>query len=324
MKVYELKLIEGGKGAFKISVVKDPAVESTLLKFSEEKAEIMTFNDEEKRIIYSVAMRPNKLIPRNNVNGEPAKVFYTKDTVEKMQINYFRNNGNLTTNINHSENVNATGIFPFESWVVENPEIDKSKMIGLDTKIGDWVMAYKVDNVELWNDYIKTDKLDGLSIEATNMEHIFKNDIKMSEQKKVTFFQKMKEVFNEFAAEEEEVVEDVKPEEEEIKAAEEEPKKEEVIEAAEEEVVEPTDEVKALQDEIISLKQTIAELEADKVKEETELETMKSEIVEMKKQLPSAEKIVNAPKKVYFSKEDADNYQNLSELDKRKWQRANK
>ncbi len=195
MKVYELKLKKGGKGVFKVSVVKDPAIESTLLKFAKEKEEILTFADEEKRIIYSVAMRPNKMIFRKDVNGEPANIFYTKETVEEAQINYFRNNGNKSTNIDHADE-DVKGVFPFESWVVQDPEIDKSKLLGMTTFAGDLVMGYKIDNPEIWKE-IKEDKLDGLSIEAINLEHILKEDIKMKKNEK-SFVEKIVEMAQEF------------------------------------------------------------------------------------------------------------------------------
>lgn len=184
MKRYELKLIDGGKGVFKVSVVKDPAIEQNLVYFSKEKEEVTMFADEEKKVIYSVVMRPNMDIFRKNINGEPANVYYTKETVEKAQINYFRQNGNSKTNINHSEIADADGIFPFESWIVLDAKTDRAAKIGLDVQDGDWVMGLKVDNDELWTEHIKTGKLDGFSVEATNINYELKEDIKMNSEKK--------------------------------------------------------------------------------------------------------------------------------------------
>ncbi|WP_283176019.1 hypothetical protein, partial [Klebsiella pneumoniae] len=62
MKIYELVYPKGGRGVFKVSMVKDPAVEATLLKFNNEKEPVLLFVNEEKKIIYSVVMRPNKLM----------------------------------------------------------------------------------------------------------------------------------------------------------------------------------------------------------------------------------------------------------------------
>ena len=184
MKRYELKLVEGGLGVFKVSVVKDPAIEQTLVHFSAEKEEVSYFTDQEKKVIYSVVMRPNMDIFRKNVNGEPANVYYTEETVEQAQINYFRQNGNKATNINHSELADAEGIFPFESWIVADPETDRASNFGLDVQKGDWVMGLKVDNDELWEEHIKTGKLDGFSVEATNINYELKEDVTMKKDEK--------------------------------------------------------------------------------------------------------------------------------------------
>jgi hypothetical protein len=164
MKTYELIYPDGGIGVFKVSLVKNPAVETTLMKFSSE--EKMYFSNEEKRVVYAPAMIPNKMIFRNNIQGEPANVFYTAETIEKLQQNYFRNKGNFSTNLDHADN-NIEGVFPFESWIVQNKEIDKSKDMGFDVPNGTWMMGHKIDNESVWNDYIKTGKIDGLSIEAS-------------------------------------------------------------------------------------------------------------------------------------------------------------
>jgi len=185
MKVYELKLQKGGKGVFRMSTVKGPAIEDTLLYFKKETKDISFFADEEKRIFYAPAMIPNLKIYRNNVNGEPAEVFYTAETVAEAQINYFRQNGNRSNNINHALE-DIEGVFPFESWIIQDFASDKAKTLGFNLPNGTWIMGYKVDNNEVWKN-IKEGDLDGLSIEATNLEHIFKNDITMSKNKKNVF-----------------------------------------------------------------------------------------------------------------------------------------
>lgn len=206
MKRYELKLIEGGKGIFKVSVVKDPAIESTLVYFSADSKEKHFFTDQEKKVIYSIVMRPNIDIFRKNINGEPATIFYTPETVEQAQINYFRNNGNSATNINHSSLADAEGIFPFESWIVSDAKTDRAVNFGLDVKVGDWVMGHKVDNDELWSEHIKTGKLDGLSIEATNINYIEMKTDNKKNKSVVTF---IKEAFNELVGKAEKFEEEI-------------------------------------------------------------------------------------------------------------------
>jgi hypothetical protein len=108
-------------------------------------------------------MRPNILIPRKNINGEPAMVFYSEDTVNNLQQNFFKNNSHNGATVNHDGKV-RTDMYCFESWIVRNEDQAKS-IPELNAKVGDWVLAQKVDNSEVWQD-IKSGKLQGFSIEA--------------------------------------------------------------------------------------------------------------------------------------------------------------
>lgn len=162
MKKYELVFNADNEGVFRISLVKNPAIESTLLHFTKEQP--LYFAQEEKRIVYAPAMIPNKLIFRNDVNGENAQVFYTAETIEKLQQNYFKNGYNSVTNINHQKE-NIDGVYLFESWIVQDPKNDKSNAMGLDVPAGSLIQAYKVDNDSIWQE-VKSGNLDGLSIEA--------------------------------------------------------------------------------------------------------------------------------------------------------------
>lgn len=288
MKLYEILFNEDSEGVFRVSLVKDPAVEATLMKFSAEE-KLLVFMNEEKRIIYSVAMRPNIEIPRKNINGEPALVFYNEQTVERLQQNYFKQNGNSQTNINHEDD-NIKGVFPFESWIVNNPEIDKSKELGLETLKGDWVMGYKIENDEVWQQ-VKEGNLDGLSVEMKGFElSEQKTNIQMNKEKNPETLWAMMKAF--FAS-------DVAPEEEKEK-------EEEKMAEVEVEVEKPEMDLEAenemLKSKVAELEAKLAEYEAEKVESETTLETMKSEKAEVeaafekfKAETPAAEEIKDLP-----------------------------
>lgn len=332
MKTYELIFPEGGIGVFKVSLVKNPAIETTLMKFSSE--EKMYFSNEEKRVVYAPAMIPNKMIFRNNIQGEPANVFYTAETIEKLQQNYFRNKGNFSTNLDHADN-NIEGVFPFESWIVQNKEIDKSKDMGFDVPNGTWMMGHKIDNDSVWNDYIKTGKIDGLSIEASllHKEQLI-NKVNMSKLDAV--IEAIKQVFSAEETEtvvetaEVEMAEDKKEDSEEApiedanKEAEtpeemvDEPAVEEAVDSEEvateaegDDVEELKAENEALKAELASVKEQLAKSEADKVKAETDL-------TKMAKETPAAVAIKNAPKEV------SKKYEEMSNFEKLKFNRENK
>ena len=58
------------------------------------------------------------------------------------------------------------GLTLVESWIVENKEKDKTALYGLDVPVGTWMGSVKVENEDVWNDYVKTGKVKGFSIEG--------------------------------------------------------------------------------------------------------------------------------------------------------------
>jgi hypothetical protein len=54
----------------------------------------------------------------------------------------------------------------FESWIVEDPEFDKSKKYGLEVPAGTWMVSMKVDDKDVWDNYVKDNKVFGFSIEG--------------------------------------------------------------------------------------------------------------------------------------------------------------
>lgn len=193
MKTFEVVLREGEEH-FTTSLVKNPAIEENLIYFNSQKP--VFFANDEKRVIYAVAMRPNKLIYRSEVEGEPANVFYTEETVEKFQQKYAKHLGQKLTNINHSADY-INDVYPIENWIVKNPQNDKSNEIGLATEKGDLVMAFKVENDDVWQQ-CKEGNIDGLSIEAyfDNIEVKNKNQLKM---RKMSIWDSFKKAIKQFA-----------------------------------------------------------------------------------------------------------------------------
>ena len=163
MKTYKLQ-DPNKKGLLRISLVEDPAIQSSLMAFSDEKEGLMQFADDEKMVIYAPALIPNKLIFRKNINGEPAQVFFDADTIRQLHIDGSRNGYDSNINLNH-EIEKTDGIFCFESWIIEDAVQDKAFKMGFDVPVGTLMKGYKIDNKDVWEG-IKSGKLTGLSIEA--------------------------------------------------------------------------------------------------------------------------------------------------------------
>ena len=179
MKKYELKYTKGDTGIFRMSIVENPAVKSQLVMFSEE-AELLEFKDDERQVIYSMAMRPNTLIPRKDINGEPAMVFYAEETCDNLLENFFKNNSHNGATVNHDKN-SREGIYIFEAWKVLDPEKDKSNALGIKVEKGDIMMGQKIEDPEIWQK-VKNKELTGLSFEAYLEPVLTQNEIEMTQE----------------------------------------------------------------------------------------------------------------------------------------------
>ena len=147
-----------------ISLVSAPAIEQDFVFFGKDKHNL-TFAkvDEEKRMLVSPALIPNKQIFRYDPNTDSEYyVYFSKDTVRKASELYLKHNNHHKATYEHSDRV--SGVLTTESWIKEG-DSDKSKLYGYDLPNGTWFVKMKIENDDLWTK-IKEGELKGLSIEG--------------------------------------------------------------------------------------------------------------------------------------------------------------
>jgi hypothetical protein len=77
---------------------------------------------------------------------------------------YLKNGYQNNSTLEHDQALK--GLTLVESWIVESETQDKSRKYGLNVPVGTWMGAVKVNNDEIWNEYVKTNKVKGFSIEG--------------------------------------------------------------------------------------------------------------------------------------------------------------
>jgi hypothetical protein len=149
----------------RISLVSEPAIEADFMMFKSAELKFKA-TDEEKKIITGPAMRPGMKIKRYRESGEEYYGSFSEDVVRKAAQLFFKNNSNANkTNLEHEFELD--GVYVFESWIVEDPQKDKSAALGFNgVKKGDWFVSMKVENDVLWNNYLKTGLIKGFSVEV--------------------------------------------------------------------------------------------------------------------------------------------------------------
>ena len=148
-----------------ISLVSSPAIEQDFVFFGKEKNNL-TFAkvDEEKRMLVSPALIPNKQIFRYDPNTDSEYyVYFSPETVKKSSELYLKHNNHHKATYEHNERV--SGVLTTESWIIEDSKMDKSRLYGYNLPKGTWMVSMKINNSDLWNK-IKAGELKGLSIEG--------------------------------------------------------------------------------------------------------------------------------------------------------------
>tara|TARA_R110002126_G_scaffold132087_3_gene276107 strand:+ start:411 stop:1019 length:609 start_codon:yes stop_codon:yes gene_type:complete len=199
MQIIELVLDEEKEdaGIDCISIVENPAIESNFVALKKQESIQLAEVDKEKRLLMGALLIPNKPIYRNGPDGEEYYIFFSKETIAKASQMYLQNGNQSNSNIEHGEK-DLEGLTLVETWLVADEKMDKSRVYGIDVPVGTWMGAVKVNNEEVWNDYVKTGKVKAFSIEGYFIDKMeqkskAKEDLELSED---LMIDKIKDILN--------------------------------------------------------------------------------------------------------------------------------
>lgn len=165
MKLFELIIDENKElfGVQALSLVESPAIQSDWIALADQKPVLLAEVNKDKQILMGAALIPDKPIYRN-MNGEEFYVYFSKDTIEKTAEAFFKQSNQNNATLEHQTELK--GMTVFESWIVEDPKMDKSLKYGLEVPEGTWMVSMKVNDKEIWDNYVKNNKVFGFSIEG--------------------------------------------------------------------------------------------------------------------------------------------------------------
>ena len=184
MKLYELLIDENDlllSGVHALSIVENPAIQSDFIALGDQKPVLLAEVNKDKQILMGAALIPSKPIYRKD-GDEEYYVYFSKETIAKTAEAFFRNNNQNNATLEHAEVLDNMTVF--ESWIVEDPEFDKSKKYGLEVPEGTWMVSMKVDDKDVWDNYVKDNKVFGFSIEGkfANVLRKESSDMNFSDQ----------------------------------------------------------------------------------------------------------------------------------------------
>jgi len=211
-ELYELVLKDEEDSVFALSLVSEPAIMQDFIFFNAEGKQVIKFAtaNEDKHLIVGPILIPDIKILRLKEDGvTPYYVTFTKETVEKIAQKYIKDNNANNITLEHMKSVNNVSLV--ESWIVESSVYDKSKAYGLTVKPGTWMGVFSLENnKELWNDYVKTGLVKGISLEGLFTHELIKaskvkfdileKDIEeLTEEEAVIVLSKIKQMFESYS-----------------------------------------------------------------------------------------------------------------------------
>lgn len=172
METYKVLFNEqDNEGVYCISLVSDPAIGVNFITLSKQTELKLATVNEEQRILMGAILIPEQPIYRNQ-DGQEFNIVFPKETIKQVQQNFALKGYQNNSTIEHS-GVQIDDVTFIESWIKEDEVHDKSVHYGFNEPVGSWFGLMKVNNDEIWNDYVKTGKVKGFSIDGVfDMEKV--------------------------------------------------------------------------------------------------------------------------------------------------------
>lgn len=169
LDLYELVIDETmDDEVFALSLVSQPAIQSNFTYLNKDGKQVeIKFKavDGEQHLIVGPILIPDmKILRQDSPNEKPYEVFFSKDTVKQAAQKYLADNHSNDITLEHNGAID--GVSLVESWIVDSSLYDKSKMYGLSLRPGTWAGIFKVNNQDIWDNYVKTGEVKGISLEG--------------------------------------------------------------------------------------------------------------------------------------------------------------
>ena len=173
MRIVELVIEKDLDGIDAVSLVDAPAIEENFIALNKEYKIEFAEVDTEKRILMGAALIPNKQIYRKNGKDE-FYVFFSEATVKQASELFLKNGNQSNATLEHKAKFDGATVV--ESWIIDNPEMDKSKQYGFSLPKGTWMISMKIEDDKVWQQ-VKEGVYKGFSIEG-----YFADKLQMSEE----------------------------------------------------------------------------------------------------------------------------------------------
>ena len=165
LPIIELTLEELEQGIDATALVENPAIQRNWMAFKEHKSYEFKTHNEEKRILAGALMVADFPMYRN-MNGKEFFVKFSSETIEQLADRMVLNNKLTAFNFEHDSKKELADMH-IQQFFIINTELGMDTPKGFDELPNGSLFAFvKVNNEQVWNDYVKTGIVKGFSIEG--------------------------------------------------------------------------------------------------------------------------------------------------------------
>lgn len=166
-------------GVYAVSLVDYPAIESDCVKLAAQEAIEFAFSaNKDKQMLFGPLLIPNKLIFRKDKHGNEFDIFFDEEVIQIIADKYNEKKISDVFNFMHSD-IQVEAVL-LQNWITG--EIDKSQEFGFSLPKGTWFGGVKVKDEGFWLNEVKTDKVNGFSVEirVSDLELVQLNKINVN------------------------------------------------------------------------------------------------------------------------------------------------
>jgi hypothetical protein len=165
LPIIELTLEELEQGIDATALVENPAIQRNWMAFKEHKDFKFKTHNEDKRILAGALMVADFPMYRN-MNGKEFFVKFSSETIEQLADRMVLNNKLTAFNFEHDSKKELADMH-IQQFFIINTELGVNTPIGFEELPNGSLFAFvKVNNEQVWNDYVKTGIVKGFSIEG--------------------------------------------------------------------------------------------------------------------------------------------------------------
>jgi hypothetical protein len=190
LPIIELTLEELEQGIDATALVENPAIQRNWMAFKENKDFKFKTHNEDKRVLAGALMVADFPMYRN-MNGKEFFVKFSSETIEQLADRMVLNNKLTAFNFEHDAKKELADMH-IQQFFIINTELGVNTPIGFEELPNGSLFAFvKVNNEQVWNDYVKTGIVKGFSIEGN-----FATKEEFSEQQIINELEQINKISN--------------------------------------------------------------------------------------------------------------------------------